>query len=190
MNPVAWTVDPVAVGVVVGALALVLLAAAWHKLSEPELFVGVLAAYELLPAAAVLPVARVLPIIEAAIGVGMLVPPSRSTALIALAALMVVYAAVIAVNLWRGRHQIDCGCGADAHPLSWLLVVRNAVLAAAALAVSPPTSERAFEWLDGVTLVLGVLAFFVLYLMIDELLRQSSRLRELRSRSSHAVEAK
>jgi Methylamine utilisation protein MauE len=190
MNPVTLTADPVAVGAIVGALALILFAAAWHKLSEPEVFAGALQAYELLPTGAVVPVARLVPFVEAAIGVGVLVPPTRRMALIALAALMLLYAGAIAVNLWRGRRQIDCGCGADAHPLSWGLVVRNAVLAASALAVSGPTSDRGFEWLDGVTLVIGLLAFYGLYLMFDELLRQSGRLSQLRARSSEEVEAK
>ena len=35
------------------------------------------------------------------------------------------------------------------------------------------------EWVDAVTLVLGVLAFYAFYLMADELLRQASRLARL-----------
>jgi len=65
------------------------------------------------------------------------------------------------------------------------LVLRNAVLAGVAVGVSGPAGERNFEWLDGVTLVGGVLAFYVLYLLIDELLRQSSRLRTLRAGPQH-----
>ena len=190
MDPVALAADPVAVGAIIGALALVLFAAAWHKLAEPEVFAGALQAYDLLPTGAVLGVARALPVLEVAIGIGVLVPITRQPALIALAVLLAVYAAAIAINLGRGRRQIDCGCGGDAHPLSWGLVVRNAVLAAAALAVSGPTLQRGFEWLDGVTLVVGLLAFYALYLMFDELLRQSSRLSQLRAHDHREVEAK
>jgi len=190
MDPVALAADPVAVGTVVGALALVLFAAAWHKLAEPEVFAGALQAYDLLPVSAVVGVARALPLVEVAIGIAMLVPVTRQGALVALAALLAVYAAAIAVNLIRGRRQIDCGCGGDAHPLSWGLVVRNAVLAAAALAVSGRTAQREFEWLDGVTLLVGLLAFYGLYLMFDELLRQSSRLGQLRAHDQQEAEAK
>ena len=135
-------------------------------------------------------VARALPLVEIAIGIGMLVPATRRPALIAVAALLAIYAGAIAINLARGRRQIDCGCGGDAHPLSWALVVRNAVLAAMALAVSGPTTRRGFEWLDGVTLVLGLLAFYALYLMFDELLRQSSRLAQLRAREHDEANAR
>jgi hypothetical protein len=86
----------------------------------------------------------------------------------------------MAINLLRGRHDIDCGCGGASHPLSWGLVARNVVLAAAALVASRPTVERSMEWTDALTLVLGVLAFYALYLMSDELLRQASRLAQIK----------
>ena len=68
--------------------------------------------------------------------------------------------------------------------LSWGLVARNGVLAAAALAVSGATVDRPLAWLDAVTLVIGVLAFYVAYLMADELLRQASRMARA-DRSDH-----
>ena len=181
MQPVALAADPVAVGAVVGALALVLFAAAWHKLAQAEVFAAALQAYELIPVGAVVAAGRALPVLEAAIGIGLLVPLTRQPALIAFAALMLLYAGAMGVNLVRGRRQIDCGCGGESHPLSWALVLRNAVLAAVALAISGPTSPRGIEWLDGVTLVAGVLAFYGLYLLFDELLRQSSRIGQLRA---------
>jgi len=185
MPAMPWVADPVAVGAAVGALALILFAAAWHKLSDAEVFAGALQAYQLLPAPLVGAVARVLPLIEAGLGIALLVPLSRSPALVATAVLMLTYATAMGINLARGRDQVDCGCGGEAHPLSWALVARNVVLAAVALAVAGPTAERGFEWLDGVTLLVGVLAFYALYLMADELLRQSDRLRRLRHAHVH-----
>jgi hypothetical protein len=180
----AFAADPIAVGTIVGALALVMFAAAWHKLSEPDAFAGSLAAYRLLPQALVGPVARALPFAEAVLGIGILLPMTRAVALVALAVLMLLYATAMGVNLLRGRNDIDCGCGGTTHPLSWGLVARNAVLAAAALIASRPTLERSMDWIDALTLVLGVLAFYALYLMVDELLRQASRLARVQ-RSEH-----
>ncbi len=188
MNPTAFAADPAAVGAIVGALALILFAATWHKLSEPEVFAGALQAYELVPRWAVVPVARLLPLTEIAIGIGMLVPLARQFALLALALLLMVYTAAIGINILRGRRQIDCGCGGEAQTLSWGLVVRNAVLAVAAVLVSGPTSDRDLEWLDAVTLLGGVLAFYGLYLLFDELLRQFSRVAGLRARTNEAGE--
>lgn len=179
MDLLAFAADPIAVGAIVGALALVMFAAAWHKFSEPDAFAGALAGYRILPQWAVAPAARALPIVEAALGAGILVPVTRLFALPVLAALVSVYAVAMAVNLARGRRNIDCGCGGAAHPVSWALVVRNLVLAAAALVASRPALERTVDWFDATTLILGVLAFYGLYLMADELLRQASRLAQL-----------
>lgn len=188
MDPTVLLSDPAAAGIVVGATALILFGAAWHKLSEPHAFLSSLAAYRLVPAPALDAAAKLVPIAEAALGVGLLIPVTRTAALIGSAALFLLYAAAIAVNLLRGRSYIDCGCGGASHPLSWGLVVRNAVLAGAALAVSGPTAERTLGWLDAVTLIAGVLAFYAAYLMADELLRQASRMaraeRDTAQRSS------
>lgn len=177
----ALAADPVIVGTLIGALALVMFAAAWHKFSAPDTFAGALAAYRLLPQQTVDVVARALPVLEVLIGACILLPATRTPALIALTALVLLYATAIGCNLVRGRHDIDCGCGGENHPLSWGLVLRNLVLAAAALIASRPAVERNLGWIDALTLVLGVLSFYALYVMADELLRQASRL----ARDSH-----
>lgn len=181
----AFLADPAAAGIVVGVVALVLLGAAWHKLSEPHAFLSALAAYRVVPLPLLDPLAKAIPWAEVVIAGGLLVPFSRLGALYAAAALFALYGTAIALNLLRGRSYIDCGCGGAAHPLSWGLVVRNAVLAVAALAVTSPTAERAFDWLDAVTLVAGVLAFYGAYLMADELLRQASRMARAERAASH-----
>ena len=130
----------------------------------------------MLPQQTISVVARMLPVLEVLIGASILLPATRTPALIVLAALLLVYAGAIGLNLVNGRHDIDCGCGGENHPLSWGLVLRNLVLAAAALIASRPAVERSLDWIDALTLVLGVLAFYALYVMADQLLRQASRL--------------
>lgn len=179
MELAAFAADPIIVGTLVGALALVMFAAARHKLAEPDAFAAALAAYRLVPQALVPPAARTLPVFELLVGAAILLPATRTLALAALAALVLLYAFAIGINLARGRRDIDCGCGGESHPLSWGLVARNLVLAAAAVIAARPTLERNMEWTDALTLVLGVLAFYGLYLMADELLRQASRLARL-----------
>jgi len=98
--------------------------------------------------------------------------------------LMLVYAAAMALNLLRGRSQIDCGCGADVHLLSWALVTRNGVLALAALIVSGPSVARELQWLDAVTLVGAALSLYAAYLLFDELLRQHGRMVHLRRKAA------
>ena len=176
MQPAALLGDPAAAGIVVGALALILIGAAWHKFAEPSAFLSALAGYRLVPEALLGAAALIAPVIEAALALGLLIPVTRTTALAGAALLLGTYGGAMAVNLLRGRSYIDCGCGGAAHPLSWGLVARNALLVVIALAFAGPTVERPLDWIDGITLLVGVLAFYVTYLMADELLRQASRM--------------
>ncbi len=176
--------DPVAASAVAGCIALILFSAAWHKFSEPDVFAGALEAYRLLPSAGVMPVTRLLPFAEVALGVIVLIPATRRFGLVACAVLISIYAIAIAINMARGRRQIDCGCGGEVHLLSWGLVVRNALLACAALAMSGPSLERPYEWLDAVTLVVGALALYGSYLTFNELLRQFGRIAQINRKQS------
>ncbi len=176
MEVAALLADPVTHGVVIGALALVVLDAARHKWSAPAAFLMALAGYRVVPATLLSPVARGVPLLEFALVAGMLIPTTRNPALIGLSALMLTYGAAITWNLIRGRRDIDCGCGGTRQPLSWSLVIRNAVLAAAALTASGATIDRPLAWLDAITLVGGVLACYAYYRATDELLRHPRRL--------------
>lgn len=180
--------DPVTAGIVVGAMALILLSAAWHKFSEPNAFLAALAGYRLVPTPLLGAMQRAIPVIEALLGASLLVPLSRHAALYGAAGLVALYGLAMAINLLRGRSYIDCGCGGSGQPLSWGLVVRNGLIAAAAVAATGTASDRAFDWLDGVTLIFGVLAFYIAYLMADELLRQASRMARTRSQETHEGE--
>lgn len=52
---------------------------------------------------------------------------------VAAAVLLAGYAALMALNLLRGRSFIDCGCGGPSQPISPVLVARNLVLVGAFL---------------------------------------------------------
>lgn len=82
-------------------------------------------------------------------------------------ALLLLFAAAMAINLARGRADIDCGCGQSflKQTLSWSLVARNAALAAMLLpsfAVPGPSTMPAI-----LTGVATGLAFFLLYLLFN-----------------------
>lgn len=177
MGLTAILADPVTRGIVVGALALILFGAAWHKWSDGSAFLSALSAYRLLPAPLLGPAARLIPALETALGIGLLIPVTRDAALVGAASLMGVYGVAIGINLGRGRSYIDCGCGDRAHPLSWALVVRNGVIAAAALGVAGASVDRPLGWLDVITLTCGVLGLLAAHLTADEVLRQASRMR-------------
>ncbi|MEF9603853.1 methylamine utilization protein MauE, partial [Paracoccus sp. PXZ] len=73
-----------------------------------------------------------------AVAAGLVMTPLAAPAAITAAGLLLVFAAALAINVLRGRTQIDCGCFRNGlkQPVSWLLVLRNLVLTGLALAVA------------------------------------------------------
>jgi Methylamine utilisation protein MauE len=121
----------------------------------------VLANYRLLPRWSIAPVHVLLPLAELAIGVGMIARPLFAAPAAAL--LLLVFAAAMAVNLRRGRSDIDCGCHQSVlrQRLSWTLVWRNAALSVLALlAAVPSASSSAGAWLTGAGAGLGLFALY------------------------------
>nr|WP_183612906.1 MauE/DoxX family redox-associated membrane protein [Novosphingobium hassiacum] len=162
---------PSALAVTGGAAAigvgLVFLTASVAKLRSRALFPGVVANYRLLPDALVAPVATSLPFTELATGIA-LIGGSRLAAVPAIAMLL-VFAAAMAVNIGRGRAHIDCGCGRSElrQPLSRALVVRNIVLAlllVPTLATTPAFGSA--EWLISLA---GGLALYLLTHLVNAL---------------------
>jgi hypothetical protein len=164
--------DPAAIWAARLALAAVFALAAITKLRALDEFVGVVQNYRVLPEILVRPVAYGLPPLEAAVALGLLFAPTRMPAAIGAAALLVVFSLAMAVNLVRGRIEIDCGCFASAlkQRIGWSLVVRNLVLIGLALLVMrSPGPARALTWLDVVTVGTAALGALLLYLAFTQL---------------------
>jgi hypothetical protein len=108
---------------------------------------------------------------ELALALGLWLPALRATCALGAAALLSLYGIAIAINLTRGRRDIDCGCGGPLgrQTLSEALVLRNALLAVAAVAAALPVAPRALGWLDGWTLGAAVAAMTVLYNALNAL---------------------
>jgi len=170
-------IDPLFSRVLAVAFALMWMLAAWHKLSAREEFGAALGEYRLLPPA-LLPLAAVLvPACEVLLGIAWLAAPPAGPAVLT-AALLLLYAAAIAINLLRGRVHIGCGCGFGGTgkdlPLSWWLVGRNLLLAGLALAAAWPARERPLGAYDGLTLFLALAAGAVLFAGASQLLRNGA----------------
>lgn len=176
--------DPLLARFVAAGLALLLLSAAWHKLASRTEFAAALREYRLLPGVLLGPVALLLPLLEAALALAWLAGTARGVVAAATAGLLLLYAAAMAVNLWRGRADIDCGCGLGAGRgagrLSWWLVARNALLAAVAAAAALPVAPRASARFEPVVLVLAILAAVLLYAGASQLLRNGAAMASWR----------
>ena len=115
------------------ALAILFASAALAKLRKRRDFYAAVLAYQLLPPAWAMNMALILPWAEAAIAIGLILGINAASA--AASGLLLIYAVAMAVNLVRDRRDLDCACGATPQVLSIWLVVRNIILAGAALAL-------------------------------------------------------
>ena len=79
------------------------------KISEPERFAGIIAAYDLLPSVWVFPFAFVIPWVETLLGFSLVAGLwTRSSALLT-ALLLTAFGIALSINVYRGA-DISCGC--------------------------------------------------------------------------------
>lgn len=175
-------IDPVLSRACGAAISIILLVGAWQKLRDLERFEAALANYRLLPEFGTRVVARSLVLLEAAAGATLLWEPTRSHGTVMATALLVIVTAAVAINLIRGRRDIDCGCGGlSGDPsLSWGLVARNGLLLAAVLIGSQDGTQRPLVWMDDLSVGAATLALLGLYVAANQLMANLPRLAILR----------
>src|SRR5690348_3458432 len=103
-------IDPAFVDLLALALGAIFATSGAMKFGDLDLFESAVANYRLLPELLVKPFAWTLPFVECACAAGMLLPATRPAAAAMLAVLLAIFSAAIAINLVRGRRDIDCGC--------------------------------------------------------------------------------
>jgi Methylamine utilisation protein MauE len=170
--PLDLTIDP-AVAVLITVCAAALFGvAAFHKLRDPRLFEEIFTAYGVIPVSSRWRFSRLVPLIEAAVAAGVLFAPTRKVAVTAGAFLLLLYAGAIALNLYRGRRDLACGCGGpdERRTIAPWMVGRNLVLTLLLLTSLLPWTSRGLELTDAVTVGFGALTGAVAYLCIDRLL--------------------
>ncbi|WP_233830173.1 MauE/DoxX family redox-associated membrane protein [Paraburkholderia sp. ZP32-5] len=171
-------IDPVVSTVALAATSIITLTLALPKLTRQSELRQTVAGFQLLPHALIAPFALFLPLAEISATLASLLPATRGVGAIALAALFMLFALALGINVARGRTDIDCGCngfrqsgGAVAPSIGWAHVARTLLLAALAALAGVPQSTRAVVWFDylsvlGATLV-AVAAFFTLDVLLD-----------------------
>jgi len=176
-------IDPVVVLAVRVGLAVLLLAAATHKVRDFRHFTAAVTGYQLLPPSLAAAAAAVLVGLEYALSVCLLLAFGPAVGA-GVALLLLAYALAIAINLLRGREDIDCGCtgpAAGRSGLSWGLVGRNACLAALALLAALPVTDRPLSWLDVTTVAASVTCAGFIYLAVELSLRHVQRARRFQA---------
>jgi hypothetical protein len=154
-------------------IALVFAAAAAGKLMAWSELPGVVRNFRVLPRWLVLPVSMALPPLEAAIAAGVVVEAARPAAAMAAAVLLAVFGAALAINLHRGRREIDCGCFRSdlKQPITIALVLRNLMLVACALLLVPPGAGAVLSALEWAMAGGAAVTLFLCYLSIGGVFR-------------------
>jgi hypothetical protein len=171
-------VDPVFAVTLRAGLGLLFLSAAAHKLRDRAAFRATLSEYRLLPEGSIGAAVGLLIALELAAALALLVPAGAWPGVALAAGLLAAYTAAIAVNLARGRRDLDCGClgAALRQPIGSGVIVRNGVLLFAALLCLLPVERRPLSWLDGVTIVAAVAGATALYAAVQRLMANAAGL--------------
>lgn len=145
--------------------------AAAHKTRRFGEFAESFAAYRVVPARWAGVAAHAVPILEVAVCAALLLPAEHARGTLAASGLLIAYAAAIALNLARGRRELDCGCAAPGRrrPIAAWMVWRNLTLAFILGSAASPWTARALEAADYLTVVGGLSAVVLLYLAVDRL---------------------
>lgn len=181
--------DPVITNIICICMALLFGVAVTHKLKAPAVFKAAMDDYQLTPPALSWLVAVGLIALELAGSVLVLLPFTRTTGLVLMAALLLVYTAGISINLLKGRRDIDCGCNGPAarQVISGWLVLRNMIFLGLVLLAALPSGQlaavRQLNWLDLLVILLAVPVASGLYLALNQLLAQAPRLHALANES-------
>ena len=154
-------------------IALVFAGSALAKLTAWDELPGVVRNFRVLPRALVPPVALLLPLLEAAIAPGILFKETRPVAALAAAVLFAVFGAALAMNYFRGRRHIDCGCFRSElkQPISIAVIVRNGLLTVCALLLLPAGGAAALPPLAWAIAVAAAVTLFLCYLSVGLLFR-------------------
>ena len=149
-----------------------------HKLLDWPRFRASFVAYRIVPEGLVTVVGRGLTVVELVLVCGLIF--LQPAALWLAAGVLSVYASGIAVNVLRGRQQIDCGCGDEPTPVSWLLVLRNITLVVMAIYASILAAASFELSVLSALIALGLMVIaFVLYSAIEQLLANRGRHQRL-----------
>ena len=167
------------------AFVLLFVGALIHKLHRFAEFKGTLASYfrglGLSGMALERPAAAIAIALEAVVVAACLSPRSGTPAAVSASGVLLLYALAMAVNLHRGNVLLDCGCswGSERQPVRYALVFRNAVLAALALTLVLPVSDRPLAALDVASTGAAILTAGLLYSAANRLLMTATPSRRM-----------
>ena len=137
------------------------------------MFTASLDEYRLLWPSLVSPVAGLIVLAELCVVAALLQPGTKMPGALLAILLLLVYAAVIGINLLRGRTDMSCGCswGRAHEPIQPAHVFRNLALAALAGVILLPHTGRELLWLDWLSAVFATLVLALIYMAAEALVK-------------------
>lgn len=153
----------------------------WQKLADTTYLQQVITDYRVLPASWSRWIARGLPLVELGAGLALLIPGFQIPALIAVALLLAGYSAAMAINIARGRLDLDCGCGGPGQEqtVSGWLLGRNLVLFTLVLVSLPQLQSLQLAWKGWCLALLGATVAALIYHIFNQLIANSNLLRRI-----------
>jgi hypothetical protein len=178
--------DPTLLLVISLCMCALFTAASVHKFSQVDAFRRTLADYQLLPPALIPLLGVLIPTLEVCLAILWLAQRAPTITALVSAGLLTAYCLAIAINLWRGRVHISCGCGFpgvtdSGSPISASLVYRNSLLIAVALLSLLPSAPRELIWIDYAVTTIAMLAFITLYSSVSQLLETNASIASWRN---------
>jgi|TARA_E500000305_G_C4029663_1_gene244246 uncharacterized membrane protein YphA (DoxX/SURF4 family) len=161
----------------------IFLISAWQKFADPSGFRVVLKGYQILPDGWLGTAAIAIASLELVLGTALLTPQWSEIALLGVAALLLLYLAVMWRSLRAGRSDIDCGCSgaAGSSGINTLLLVRNLLLAAVALVAWGVPGPAAYDPRLWAIAFLGAVVLLLLFHACNQLIAN----HDMRGRLSH-----
>lgn len=169
--------DPGILYALLGGFALLFAFSALEKYQDIPAFQQTLSDYRLLPEFLV-PVAAIAIVAAEVIAATLLITQGYLWGVYLSAAVLMLYALGILINLLRGRTHIDCGClGSRGEGISFYHVFRNLVLLTLLLTCLFEVRDRSLVWLDYIVIVIAVAAFMCLYATVTLLIANHTQHR-------------
>jgi hypothetical protein len=178
--------DPTITAIASAACATIFVGSAAMKFSAPMEFRSAVENYRIVPEWGAGAVVWFVPMLELAGAAGMVASATRGAAAALLLSLIAVFSAAIALNLARGRREIDCGCFGSMlrQRLSPWLIARNATLALLVAVAAEPRDARRLLPLDYMTIIATAAALVLLYAAANYLLANAPMIAALRTRDA------
>jgi hypothetical protein len=155
-------------------LILLVTRALLHKAADIDRFTGFLSSYRVLPQASLKVFTYGLIFVEALTVVMILISNFTQIGAAFAIGILLTYAAVIALNVYKGNFEIECGCGGPAMYLSYGLVWRNIAIATMALPLFL-IARQPISFTDTAVAVVSGAVLYLLYFAVEQLISNFNR---------------